>query len=284
MRCRPTFRIIEFFVMVLCLIFAGKAFCQDTFEKQIANKVDSLLAVDKTDVMLGRLFPNDAIQTITIPSGWGGYGTYIFGSVGGVYPQVYHTNTDLIASGGFCVGNPVKDVNFAASLNLADVHKFQDFSVNLILSRVVASGSSISAGGLQLLAGRKSDAPNSTFYFAFSHAVQSMPSDTKESSKLTYTIGVGSGRFYFKSPDDVGAGRGKYGTAVFGGVSYEIVQHVNLIGEWSGMNLGLSAGIRPFKNPLSIGLGYTNITRYSADKSNIVFTFGYPLSLTRRGD
>jgi len=284
MHCKFTFRIAGFFVMILCLVFAGKAFCQDTFEKDIANKVDSLLAADKTDIMLGHLFPNDAIHTITIPSGWGGYGTYIFGSVGGVYPQVYHTNTDLIASGGFCVGNPVRDVNFAAGLNLADVHKFQDFSVNLIVSRVVAAGSSISAGGLQLFAGRKSDAPNPTFYFAFSHAVQTLPSATNGSSKLTYTIGIGSGRFYFKSPDDVKAGRGKYGTAVFGGLSYEIIQHVNLIGEWSGMNLGVSAGIRPFKNPLSIGLGYTNITRYSADKSNIVFTFGYPLSLMRPGN
>src|SRR6202042_1816846 len=101
----------------------------------------------------------------------------------------------------------------------------------------------ISVGGLQLFATKSlSDAPGQTFYFAFSHAVQSLPSLTPGCSRLTYTIGIGDGRFYLKSPDDVKAGRGKNGTGLFGSVSYEVIQHVNLIAEWSGMNLGLSAG------------------------------------------
>src|SRR5258708_39540127 len=199
MHCRSIFKIVVFFVIVLSSIFTGRAFCQDNFEREMEKKVDSLLAPDKTDIMQGHLFPDDAIQTITIPSGWGGYGAYMFGSVGGVYPQVYHTNTDLIASGGFCVGNPVKDVNFAASLNMTNVHRFRDFSGNFMVSRIVSAGSSISMGGLQLFANHhQSDAYGTTFYFAFSHAIQTLPSATKGSSKLTYTLGIGSGRFYFK--------------------------------------------------------------------------------------
>jgi len=268
--------------VVLFLIFGGKAFCQSDFERAIQQKTDSLLAPDKNEAWLDQLVPDDALQTITTPSGWGGYGTYLFGDVGGIYPQVYHTTADLIASGGVSVGNPFKAVNLAVSINMTDVHRFRDFSGNFMVSRVVAAGSSISAGGLQLFATKQlSDAPGQTFYFAFSHAVQSLPSLTPGCSRLTYTLGVGDGRFYLKSPDDVKAEKGKNGTGVFGSVSYEVLHHINLIAEWSGMNLGLSAGFRPFKQPLSFGVGAVDVTRYSGDKPGMIFSIGYPLSLNR---
>jgi len=268
---------------VLVLIFSGKALGQSDFERAMQQKVDSLLAPDKGEIARRQLVPDDALQTITIPSGWGGYGTYLFGGIGGIYPQIYHTTADLIASGGVTFGDPFKSVNLALSINMADVHRFRDFSGNFMASRVVAVGSSISIGGLQLFANQKqSDAPGQTFYFAFSHAVQSLPSLTQGSSRLTYTIGVGNGRFYLKSPDDIAAGRGKNGTGIFGSISYEMIHHVNLIAEWSGTNLGLSAGFRPFKQPLSLGLGAVNLTRYSGDKAGVIFSIGYPLSLNRQ--
>jgi hypothetical protein len=282
----PTWLILKTtarYMVVLLLVFGGKAFGQSDFERTMQQKVDSLLAPVKDDNPQDHLVPDDALQTITAPSGWGGYGTYLFGDIGGVYPQVYHTTADLIASGGVCFGNPFKTVNVAVSINLTDVHRFRDFSGNFMVSRVVAIGSSISVGGLQLLANqRQSDAPGQTFYFAFSHAVQSLPSLTQGSSRLTYTIGVGNGRFYLKSPDDIAAGRGKNGTGLFGSISYEVIHHVNLIGEWSGTNLGLSAGFRPFKQPVSFGLGAINLTRYSGDKAGMIFSVGYPLSLNRQ--
>ena len=285
MHCRSIFKATVIFLAMWGTVFSGRAFCQDTFEKAIAKKLDSLLTPDQMADGNGQLFPNDAMQTVTIPSGFGGYGSYVFGSIGGVYPQTYLTRADLITSAGFCVGDPVKAINFAASINLTDVHRLQDFSANFIISRVIFTGTSISAGGLQLFASKTmSDAPGSTFYFAVSHAVQTLPSETPGSSKLTYTIGIGNGRFYEKSPYDIAAGRGKYGTMVFAGVSYELIQHVNLDAEWSAMNLGLSLGIRPFKNPLSLGIGAANLTRYSADKASLIFTLGYPLSLRRQSN
>jgi len=115
-----------------------------------------------------------------------------------------------------------------------------------------------------------------------SHAVQSLPSATAGGSKLTYTIGVGNGRFYLKSPKDIDAGKGRNGTAVFGGLSYKVVRHFNLIGEWDGMNLAISGGLRPFKNPLSLDIGVANITRFSADRPDLLFAIGYPLSISRK--
>ena len=270
-------------IVALLLVFGGKAFGQSDFERTMQQKLDSLLAPVKDENPQDYLVPDDALQTITTPSGWGGYGTYLFGDIGGVYPQVYHTSADLIVSGGVCFGDPFNAVNVAASINMTDVHRFRDFSGNFMLSRVVAPGSSVSAGGLQLFANQKqSDAPGQTFYFAFSHAVQSLPSLTQGSSRLTYTIGIGNGRFYLKSPDDLAAGRGKNGTGIFGSVSYEVIHHVNLIGEWSGTNLGVSAGFRPFKQPLSFGLGAVNLTRFAGDKPGVIFSMGYPLALNRQ--
>ena len=283
MCCKSAIKTIVFILFLLCSILSDRAFCQDDLEKAIEKKLDSMAKPIKTSDSYAALTPNDALQSVTIPSGFGGYGSYVFGSIGGVYPQVYQSKPDLILSGGGCVGDPTKFVNIAAGVNMTDVHKLRDFSGNIIISRAIFAGSSISVGGLQLFANkRESDAPGATFYFAFSHAVQNLTSKTDGASALTYTIGVGNGRFYTKSMDDINAGRGKYGTALFGSVSYEIARHVNLNAEWSGMNLGLSMGLRPFNNSLSIGLGAINLTRYSGDKPSAVFTVGYPLSLSRR--
>jgi hypothetical protein len=263
-------------------LFPGHGFCQNAFETAFNQKIDSLLTADSTNSPKHPLSPNDALGSVMTPSGFGGSGTCIFGGLAGIYPQVYSHKPDLITNGGLCIGDPVKAVNFAASVNMTNVHKLDDFSENFVLSRVVFTGSSISAGALQVFASRRqSDAPGATFYLAFSHAVQITPSVTAGASALTYTIGIGNDRFYGKSPADIAAGKGKYGTAVFGSISYEIRKHLNLNAEWTGQNLASSIGLRPFKNSLSLGLGVTNLTAYSADKPGMVFSFGYPLSLTK---
>jgi len=261
------------------LLFRG-----NTFERALKMKMDSLANATMPEfTKQSKMMPNDAMQSVMTPSGFGGYGTYLFGGLGGVYPAVYTNKVDLIASIGFCVGNSDKAINFAASTNIGKVHNLSDLTANFIVSRRVFTGSSISLGGLQLLASSiLSDAPGETFYFAFSHSIQTIPSKTPGYSALTYTIGIGNGRFWQKSPDDIAAGRGKYGTGVFGNISYEVMRRVNLNAEWTGMNLGISTGIRPLAgSPFSLGVGLTDLTRYSSDKPSMIFSMGYPLSLTR---
>ncbi|SDE67802.1 hypothetical protein SAMN05216464_108182 [Mucilaginibacter pineti] len=270
---------VIFFTIIL---YSDCAFAQTSFENELQKRTDSLLAPLKARDARDELLPNSVLQNLTTPSGWGGYGSYIFGGIGGDYAQPYAKKADLISFGGFCVGDPQKAVNVAVSINVTDVSKVSDFSGNLVISRQIFTGSSISAGTLQLFASpHKSDAPGSTFYFAFSHAIQLLPSKTEGSSKLSYTIGIGTGRFYNKSPDDIKTGKGTHGTAVFGSASYELLKKVNFNIEWSGMNLGCSFGIKPFDSPLAIGVGITNLTRYSSDKPNSAFVISYPLSIKR---
>ncbi len=280
-----TARCIAVVAIAVCALYAPPACAQNPFEDAITKKFDSLGIAKSTNTVKMEIGPNDAATGMMVPPGWGGSGTAIFGGVSGDYPEQYKNNKlDAIVSGGFCVGDPVKFVNFAASLNMTSPSHLQNFSGNFILSREISAGNSISAGALQAFASSKySDAPDPTFYVAYSHAVQWAPSQTPGCSALSYTIGIGNGRFLHKSPDDIDAGKGKYGTAVFGGVSYEIIRHTNLSAEWDGQNLGISVTTRPFaKSPFSLGLGADNLTRYTGDRTSMVFSIGYPLSLTKR--
>ncbi|AYL93821.1 hypothetical protein HYN43_000260 [Mucilaginibacter celer] len=261
-----------------------KANAQTDFEGSVALKFDSLFSTQKLSASKGVLYYNSAPGSLMIPTGFGGSGTYLYGGVGGVYPELYrHNKADLIAFGGLSFGNPIKFVNISLSLNMTDVHRFQNYSGNFGVSRILPGGSSVSVGGLQLFADKKlSDSPHSTFYTAFSHAVQSLPSKSGGASALVYTIGIGTGRFRDKSRADVQNGKGRYGTSVFGSLSYELFKKVNINAEWYGVNLGLSAGVRPFKSPLSFSIGASNlIPSYSGDRVSMVFMVGLPLSLNR---
>lgn len=264
------------------MFFLKPALCQNKFETELRKKMDSL-AVEPNKFDKGELLPNDAMQNVMTPSGFGGYGTYVFGGIGGVYPAVYTNKPDMIGSVGFCIGNSAKEINFATSVNITKLSSLSDLSVNFIVSRKIFRGTSVSIGGLQLLAHPTiSDAPAGTYYIAISHSVQGIFSRAVGSSALTYTIGIGNGRFLLKSPYDIAAGRGSRGTAVFASISYEIFKRVNLNAEWTGLNLGISTGIRPFKSPFSLGIGISDLTRYSSDKPSMLFSMGFPLSLNRK--
>jgi len=274
---------LKIFILVILMLFMKSAYCQNDFEKTIKMKMDSL-AKEPEKFVREELVANDAMQNLMTPSGWGGYGAYVFGGVGGTYPAVYTHKPDMVGSVGFCIGNPVKFVNIAVGLNITKLRSVSDLSANFTISRKVFKGSSVSVGVLQVFAPKLiSDAPDATFFFAFSHAIQGIRSKTPGSSGLTYTIGIGNGRFLLKSPYDVLNGKGLYGTGIFGAISYEIFRRVNLNAEWTGMNLGASLGIRPFKNSsLSFGAGVSDLTRYTSDKPSMIFSMGYPLSLKRR--
>ena len=272
-------RLAIMFAFSLSSLITIRLNAQDQFESALLKRIDSLLA--SPDVVY-QLYPNIAPGGLMVPSGYGGYGTYIFGFVGGQYPEVYTNHKiNMIVAGGLSIGNPEKFVNFSASLDMGDLDGFRNFSTNFTISRSLGKGSSLSAGGTHVFAGDGSDAQLPSFHLAFSHAVQTMPSKTPGCSKLTYTIGAGTGRFWYKSPFDVANGKGKHGTGVFGGVSYELLKNTNLSVEWSGVNLGASFGITPFKIPLAFAVGAVNLTTYSADKPALVFIAGYPLSLNR---
>jgi hypothetical protein len=287
MKKKTQLQYLKLFIVVLFCAFTTTAFGQNSalFEKEAKIKMEDFFAAPNSSnnvVIAQRLGPNDASGSLMVPTGIGGSGFNLFGGIGGAYPQIYSDKADLGAAVGVTIGDPTTFVNVAVSMNIMDISSFDNFSGNFVVSGELSRGNSISVGALNLYPNiKKSDYAKSSYYVAYSHSVQTIQSKTPGSSRLTYGIGIGSGRFYDKSPYDFDNGKGRHGTAVFANISYEIFQHVNLNAEWTGLNLGLSAGIRPFKVPLNLSVGVTNLTGYTGDRPNMLFSLGLPLSLTK---
>ncbi|WP_199137668.1 hypothetical protein [Pedobacter sp. ASV12] len=272
-------------VLVWC---TSQAFGQTVFEKALSLKMDSL--IEEKAVFRSRssfVLPSNNLQSITTPSGWGGgNATYFFAILGAIYPSFYtvEKKPDMIGAAGISFGNSSRFVNVSASVNVTRVSELRDLSANIVLSRQIFKSCSIAVGGLQLFADPAvSDAPENTYYIAFSHAIRGNRSQETGNAALSYTIGFGTGRFLRKSPNDVAAGKGKYGTGVFANVSYEVVKRLNLNAEWSGLNLGFSLGVRPLKNSaITMGFGVFNLTNYSGDRVTYMSTIGIPIFLDRK--
>src|ERR1700761_8085315 len=101
--------------IIVCGLFSGRACAQDSFENFLRKSIDSITVakgLPRAPTSQG-LMPNDAIQSVMTPTGWGGNGAFIFGGIGASYPAVYTHIPDLIESVGFCVGSSEKFVNFA---------------------------------------------------------------------------------------------------------------------------------------------------------------------------
>ncbi len=273
---------IQFIWLSALALLPLTTMAQNEFESILKNKMDSLVSAPGPVYAKPTFMPNNSIQSIMTPSGWGGNGSYLFAVVGGVYPALYTQKADMIGSMGLSFGNSEKHVNVSASINVGRLKILKDFSYNFVVSRQLKKGNSISIGALQLFSDPAiSDSPDGSYYIAFSHSSQNITPKTPGYSPLTYTIGIGNGRFLLKSPWDVRAGKGKYGTAVFANVSYEVFKDININVEWSGTNLGLSTGFRPFPSNLTVGLGIYNLTQFSGDKPSMLGSIGYPLSLKK---
>lgn len=275
------------YTLLFVLFFATSLHGQNKFDESIQQKMDAftdenLLFPQYFNIIL----PSNNLQSVSTPSGWGGgNNAYFFAVLGGIFPALYSDpeKADLISTTGFSVGNPVKYVNVSASMNITRVSELRDFSANLLISKQIFRGSSISVGGLQLFASKSvSDAPDPTFYVAFSHAVQGVKSEIEGYSALGYTIGFGTGRFLHKSPQDVINGKGKFGTGIFASVSYEVINRLNLNAEWSGLNLGFSLGVRPVKqSAVTMGFGVQNLTKFSGDRVTFLALVGVPIFLKK---
>ncbi len=280
-------------LLVLAVIFLlpNKSSAQrHPFERALKLKMDSLLA-EKGDAGLGNqvLLPNNSVQSIMTPTGWGGgNASYLFGVIGGVFPAMYTTPNkgDLVAAIGISAGNSKKYVNASVSLNITRVSELRDLSLNVIISRQILKGASISVGGLGMFASPAvSDAPDATYYIAFSRSAQGIRSKTAGYSGLSYSLGYGVGRFLYKSPLDIANGKGKFGTGFFANVSYEVLRQININAEWSGMNLGFSSGVRPIRgSALTFGFGIYNLTKYSGDRVQYIGSLGLPISLAKTID
>ncbi len=218
----------------------------------------------------------------------GGTRPFAFVFLGGTFPTAYSPKSDLVAATGIGVGNSYKNVGLIGIFNVNDVSNFKLFSASFTASRHIGRGTSMSVGAINVLQQKGLDV-EASFYVALSHASQKLKSKTPGYSRLSYTVGVGTGRFNDKSPKDISVGKSNHGTLVFAGISYEIIKNVNVNAEWSGINAHFSFGWKPpkfsknskFRMP-SINLGVADLFRTSGDHPRFIASIGKSFLLSKK--
>jgi hypothetical protein len=225
--------------------------------------------------------PNIHGKSLTTPVGWGAaYGT-VFAGVGGTTPAPYANGSDAAACLGFGIGNPVKYLGLEASIMSLDMSAQDRYALNFKLHRYLGHGNALAVGveNINIKDAASPTDSKESFYIVYSQGVQDRHVIDNEANrtKLHYSIGVGNGRFYDKSPYDVASGKGKHGTAVFGNVAYELFNEFNGIAEWNGVNLnaGISKTIMLGKqSALVASIGAGDLTHYSGDGVRLIWSVG----------
>ena len=206
----------------------------------------------------------DVVSAPTTPSGSGAYGNTLFVGAGFTAPQTYTSKADGVAVVGFGIGNPIENVGLQVSTTIHDLSEQDDFSFNVVLHRYIGAGTSISIGGDHLFRDRD-EYGRPSYYVALGH------SKTAGISRLSTSLGVGSGRFAHKTLRDEAHGRGGKGTYVFGSLAYAIFKRTSLSVEWNGINLQTAISLVPFDRvPFVVMLGAADLTRNSGDRVRFI--------------
>lgn len=215
-----------------------------------------------------------ASTSFMTPSGWGSTRTFAFATVGGTPHQPYSHAPDGLAQVGFGTGDYRKTVSVVGIVNVNDVSKFDNFSYSVIASRAIGKSASITAGALHLFADAEKTDAGPSYYVAYSQALTN--------TKFSYTIGVGSGRFYENSEYDIDAGKKAHGTAVFANVCYNVTKNINVAAEWTGLNLALASSIKVKEKWPVLSFGVTDITRLSGSNPVFYASVGQALVFNKR--
>ncbi len=111
-----------------------------------------------------------------------------------------------------------------------------------------------------------------SFYGVVSKVFPLRPNPSEPLSRLTLSVGAGSGRF--RSEDDVQNDEGD--ANVFGSAALRVAQPVNLIVEWTGQDMNVGASISPIPGvPLVITPAAADITGTAGDGTRFILGVGY---------
>lgn len=235
----------------------------------IAPSANSLMKNNAGTLVIGSSFMT--------PAAWGSAGPFAFASISGTpyqtYASIQRQSSDFLGQIGLGVGNSQKFVSVVAIININDLSEVDNFSYSFSVSRHLGKLGSISAGALHLFADPKKTDAVKSYYLAYSHAIKK--------TKFSYTVGVGTGKFY--ENDDVDKRRGKTapGTAVFANISYNIFKNIAVGAEWTGRNAAISSTvmIKPYLPVIAFGI--SELTRRSGDHPTFFISVGKGIALRK---
>lgn len=232
-------------------------------------------------------------QGISAPSAIGAWGNMIYAGSGVTIPQPYHPNPDMIATLGFGLGNPSRNIGVQLGPNMLDVSEQDTYNFGLKLHRYITKGVSVAVGVENLFAfdihgnfdfqaNRLTDA-GTNYYFTTTHNLGHLFPYESPASRITYSIGAGLGRFSELSPKDIAAGKpNENGTYVFGAFQYQLVRDrgildgLNFHVEWNGVNLNSGFTITSHLGPIpfTILASAADLTPYSGDRIRFIGAVG----------
>lgn len=219
------------------------------------------------------VLPNIHGKSMTTPIAWGAANGVVFAGVGGTVNAPYSDKADGAAVLGVGVGDPIKNLGAQVAFISLDLDEWEEYSMSVHLHHDFGGGTALGAGVENVMLTEGGDSGES-FYLVVSHGLQGdMFTNDIGSSKLHFSVGVGSGRFGEKSEADVAAGKGEDGTYVFGNVAYELFEEFNAVVDWNGINLnaGLSKTFWLDQFPVAITLGAADLTDNSGDDVRFIF-------------
>jgi hypothetical protein len=114
-----------------------------------------------------------------------------------------------------------------------------------------------------------------SFYGVASKVIRLRPNTTEPLSRVTASVGVGSGRF--RTEDSINEDDGD--PNVFGSVGVQVAEPISLIAEWTGQDLNIGASITPFPGvPFVITPAGADLTGNAGDGPRFILGVGYAVS------
>ena len=228
---------------------------------------------DAPDWFLRLRLPNAAAKSILTPSAWGAAYGMVFAGAGLTERSPYLDSADGVLALGVGLGDPVLALGVQLTTTMSDVSDSDHFSVSFKVHRYLGGGTAVAVGGESLFAkDALADDLGESFYAVVSHTFQGVGSARHGVGRLHASLGVGSGRFVNTSPRDVAEGKREDGTSMFGNVAIEVYPDVNVVAEWSGINLhaGASFAVPIAGRIIGLTLGLADLTGYSGDGVRLV--------------
>ncbi len=230
-------------------------------------------AQEVPDWLMSLRLPNAGAKSVMTPTGWGAAYGAAFAGVGVSERNPWLPSSDGVVGLGFGLGDPVLNVGVQLGVTVSDLSEFDNYAYSFKLHRYLGHGTAIAVGGGSLLTdGPFVDDLGETVYLVVSHVVQGVASPRPGVGRLHLSAGVGSGRFANTSERDVSEGKRETGTRIFGNAALEVAKDLNLIVEWSGINLhaGVSRSFQVGDVAVSFSVAAADLTRYSGDGARLL--------------
>jgi len=234
-------------------------------------------------------------QGLMVPGGTGAWGNMIYGGVGLTTPQAYYDKypgidkTKMLGSFGVGLGDPVKLLGFQIGSSMMDISQHDMYNLGLKVHKYFGEGLSVAVGIEDLFTFGSSTQASSGYsseYIALTKDLRYNFVPQSIMSKVSYSLGVGVGRFSELSQYDVKDKNRKNGTYVFGGLQYHIDKRFSLHADWTGTNLDAGLSFNSFveKVPFTIILGAADLTPYSGNGVRFIGAVGFAYQIKDNRD